>query len=54
MIQIKVKYRVIGVKLTNQTLMQCIDNSGAAIVECASLMKLKRAAKVGKIAIYDE
>ncbi|KAI9711111.1 MAG: hypothetical protein M1828_001963 [Chrysothrix sp. TS-e1954] len=31
----------------SQTLLQCIDNSGAQIVECIQLMKMKRAAKVG-------
>ncbi|EEH37093.2 mitochondrial 54S ribosomal protein L38 [Paracoccidioides lutzii Pb01] len=30
-----------------KTLLNCIDNSGAAIVECASVFKLKRAATIG-------
>jgi hypothetical protein len=35
--------------LTNaQTLLNCIDNSGAAIVECIKVLKMKRAAKIGK------
>jgi hypothetical protein len=32
----------------NQTLLNCIDNSGAAIVECIKVLKMKRAAKIGK------
>ncbi|KAG0647658.1 54S ribosomal subunit [Hyphodiscus hymeniophilus] len=28
-------------------MMNCIDNSGAAIVECVKVMKMKRAAKIG-------
>ncbi|EEH17154.1 ribosomal protein L14 [Paracoccidioides brasiliensis Pb03] len=30
-----------------KTLLNCIDNSGAAIVECASVLKMKRAATIG-------
>lgn len=30
-----------------KTLLNCIDNSGAAIVECVTVIKMKRAAKVG-------
>jgi len=28
-------------------MLNCIDNSGAAMVECAKVMKMKRAAKIG-------
>jgi hypothetical protein len=30
-----------------QTMLNCIDNSGAAIVECVNVMKMKRHAKIG-------
>lgn len=30
-----------------QTLVNCIDNSGAAIVECVKVLRMKRHAKVG-------
>jgi len=30
-----------------KTMLNCIDNSGAAIVECAKVMKMKRHAKIG-------
>lgn len=30
-----------------QTMLNCIDNSGAAVVECANVLKKKRAATVG-------
>jgi len=30
-----------------KTMLNCIDNSGAAIVECAKVLKMKRAAKIG-------
>ncbi|KUJ19141.1 mitochondrial 54S ribosomal protein YmL38/YmL34 [Mollisia scopiformis] len=30
-----------------KTMMNCIDNSGAAIVECVKVMKMKRHAKIG-------
>ncbi|KAF2836806.1 54S ribosomal protein L38, mitochondrial [Patellaria atrata CBS 101060] len=30
-----------------KTLVNCIDNSGAAIVECVKVLRMKRAAKVG-------
>jgi len=30
-----------------KTMLNCIDNSGAAVVECAKVMKMKRAAKIG-------
>jgi len=30
-----------------KTLLNCIDNSGAAVVECAKVLKMKRAAKIG-------
>ena len=32
---------------TFQTMMNCIDNSGAAIVECVKVMRMKRHAKIG-------
>jgi len=32
---------------TAQTLLNCIDNSGAAIVECINVLKMKRAATIG-------
>ncbi|KAI9843687.1 MAG: hypothetical protein M1837_006154 [Sclerophora amabilis] len=28
-------------------MLNCIDNSGAAVVECAQVLKMKRAAKIG-------
>ena len=28
-------------------MLNCIDNSGAAIVECVNVMKMKRHAKIG-------
>ncbi|PGH13404.1 ribosomal protein L14 [Helicocarpus griseus UAMH5409] len=30
-----------------KTMLNCIDNSGAAVVECASVLKMKRAANIG-------
>ena len=30
-----------------QSMLTCIDNSGAALVECVKVLKMKRAAKVG-------
>ena len=33
-----------------QTMLNCIDNSGAAVVECVQVMKMKRAAKIGLLA----
>ncbi|RDL38163.1 50S ribosomal protein L14 [Venustampulla echinocandica] len=30
-----------------KTMLNCIDNSGAAIVECVAVMKMKRHAKIG-------
>jgi len=30
-----------------KTMLNCIDNSGAAIVECVQVMKMKRAARIG-------
>ncbi|TVY30769.1 54S ribosomal protein, mitochondrial [Lachnellula hyalina] len=35
------------IQLKIQTMLNCIDNSGAAIVECVQVMKMKRAAKIG-------
>jgi len=32
---------------TTQSMLNCIDNSGAALVECVKVLKMKRAAKVG-------
>lgn len=34
-----------------QSMLNCIDNSGAAVVECVNVLKMKRAAKVGTQAI---
>ncbi len=31
----------------HQTMLNCIDNSGAAVVECAKVLKMKRHAKIG-------
>jgi ribosomal protein L14 len=31
-----------------KTLVNCIDNSGAAIVECVNVLRSKRPAKVGQ------
>ena len=36
-----------------QTMMNCIDNSGAAIVECVKVMKMKRHAKIGPPSLLD-
>jgi len=30
-----------------KTMLNCIDNSGAAVVECAKVLKMKRHAKIG-------
>ncbi|KAF8419590.1 mitochondrial 54S ribosomal protein YmL38/YmL34 [Tirmania nivea] len=30
-----------------KTMLQCIDNSGAALVECVQVLKMKRHAKIG-------
>ncbi|KAI9830070.1 MAG: hypothetical protein M1826_005063 [Phylliscum demangeonii] len=30
-----------------KTMLNCIDNSGAAIVECVQVLRMKRAAKIG-------
>jgi len=30
-----------------KTMLNCIDNSGAAVVECAKVLKMKRSAKIG-------
>ena len=55
MIQLKVPAQLVPVLrsgantcLCNQTLLNCIDNSGAAIVECVQLLRMKRAARIGK------
>ena len=37
----------------NQTMLNCIDNSGASIVECVANLRMKRHAKIGAIPIYD-
>lgn len=52
MIQLKVDLAVCviiwyGALILIQTMLNCIDNSGAAIVECVQVMKMKRAAKIG-------
>lgn len=51
MIQLKVsilaEVKVQGVLTYFQTLLNCIDNSGAAVVECAQVLKKKRPATVG-------
>lgn len=31
-----------------QTLLNCIDNSGASVVECVNVLKKKRAATIGQ------
>lgn len=31
-----------------QSMLNCIDNSGAAVVECVKVLKMKRAAKIGQ------
>lgn len=31
-----------------QTLLSCIDNSGASVVECVNVLKKKRAATIGQ------
>lgn len=56
MIQLKVR-TITGVcricELTNwQTMLNCIDNSGAAIVECVAVMRKKRqAARIGRSSV---
>lgn len=30
-----------------QTMLNCIDNSGAAVVECVAVLRMKRHAKIG-------
>jgi hypothetical protein len=59
MIQLKVscipfeRSTVSGMALTwSQTLLNCIDNSGAAVVECVNVLKKKRPATVGGLYIY--
>lgn len=37
--------------LTVQTLLNCIDNSGAAVVECVNVLKRKSAATVGEFTV---
>ena len=32
-------------------MLNCIDNSGAALVECVKVLKMKRAAKIGQHAM---
>ena len=32
---------------TCQSMLNCIDNSGAAIVECVKVLKMERGAKIG-------
>jgi len=39
------------IRIYPQTLINCIDNSGAAIVECVNVLRSKRAAKVGMWAV---
>ena len=34
-----------------QSMLNCIDNSGAALVECVKVLKMKRAAKIGQHAM---
>jgi hypothetical protein len=34
-------------RLTEQTMLNCIDNSGASIVECVANLRMKRHAKIG-------
>ncbi|KAI4744469.1 hypothetical protein E4T50_05201 [Aureobasidium sp. EXF-12298] len=41
MIQLKVG------RLYKSSMLNCIDNSGAALVECVKVLKMKRAAKIG-------
>jgi len=31
-----------------KTMLNCIDNSGAAVVECVKVLKMKRHAKIGQ------
>ena len=35
-----------------QTMLNCIDNSGAAVVECVAVLRMKRHAKIGWSDIY--
>lgn len=36
-----------GTMIQLKTLLNCIDNSGAAVVECVKVMKMERAARIG-------
>jgi len=33
---------------SKETMLNCIDNSGAAVVECVKVLKMKRHAKIGQ------
>jgi ribosomal protein L14 len=35
-------------------MLNCIDNSGAAIVECVNVMKMKRHAKIGTTIVINK
>lgn len=35
-------------------MLNCIDNSGAAIVECVNVMKMKRHAKIGTVVCFEQ
>lgn len=51
MIQLKVREWKESVAIENanqiQTMLNCIDNSGAAIVECVKVLRMDRGAKIG-------
>ncbi|KAI9864075.1 MAG: hypothetical protein M1813_003392 [Trichoglossum hirsutum] len=54
MIQLKVRITLMWLLSTSltgspalQTMLNCIDNSGAAVVECTKVLRMKRHAKIG-------
>lgn len=52
MIQLKVRLDGLAsgsvqTKNTGQTMLNCIDNSGATVVECIANIKMKRHARIG-------
>ncbi|ESZ97183.1 50S ribosomal protein L14 [Sclerotinia borealis F-4128] len=40
--------RIVHKMIQLKTMLNCIDNSGAAVVECVKVMKMKRHAKIGE------
>jgi ribosomal protein L14 len=57
MIQLKVHIILFSISsdllTTLQTMLNCIDNSGAAVVECVAVMRKKvKAATIGSLNLY--